>query len=115
MNLRTCIVLCSVMVANSACMTFEVEGAGALRPESDHGSEVVHGSLYKTAPWQSRAIEKCTDGSSLYRVEYYTNGLFVLASAATLGVYVPQSVEWWCQAPEADDSEEPPLEPSGGF
>ena len=27
--------------------------------------------------WRSRTIEKCSDGSGLYRVEYYTNGLFV--------------------------------------
>ena len=114
MNLRMCIAL-SIVLANSACMTFEVEGDGVLGPESAHGSEVVHGSLYKATPWRSRVIEKCISGRGLYRVEYYTNGLFVLASAATLGLYVPQSVEWWCQAPEADDSDEPILEPSDEF
>lgn len=31
------------------------------------------------------------------RVEYYTNGLYLLAQTLTLGLWVPQSVEWWCQ------------------
>ena len=103
MKIRLCLALCSVVFVTSACTTFEVEGDGKLLPTSEHGREVVHGSLYKTTPWKSRSIDKCPGGLGLYRVEYYTNALFVLTSALTLGVYVPQSVEWWCQAEEGDN------------
>ena len=117
MKVRLYVALCSVALATSACTTFEVEGDGELLPSSEHGSEVVHGSLYKTTPWKSRSIDKCPNGLGLYRVEYYTNGLFVLASALTLGVYVPQSVEWWCQAEvsDSDDTDELILEPSSDY
>ena len=115
MNGRMCIALCAVMIAALACMTFEVEGDGKLLPQSVHGTEVVHGSLYRATPWKSRGVDKCPEGRGLYRVEYYTNGLFVLASAATFGLYVPQSVEWWCQAAGADDSGEEILQPSDEF
>ena len=117
MKARLHTILCLMMLVTSACMTFEVEGDGELLPSSRHGREVVHGSLYKATPWNSRSIDKCPNGLGLYRVEYYTNGLFVLASAATLGVYLPQSVEWWCQAPgsDTDDSDEPSLKPSSDF
>ena len=86
-------------------MTFEVEGDGQLTPQSVSGSETVHGSLYGFT-WGSRDIQKCSDGLGLYRVEFHTNAFFLLVSTCSLGLYVPQVVEWWCQASEqADDGE----------
>lgn len=94
----------------SGCMSFELEGDGLKTPKSSHGVETVHGSLYGFE-WASRNIVKSSDGLGLYRVEYHTNALYILVSTCSLGLYVPQTVEWWCQAREEDDSDEPALKP----
>ena len=104
------IFLSAALISVSGCMSFELEGDGLKTPESKHGSETVHGSLYGFI-WTSREIEKSSDNLGLYRVEYHTNILFILVSTCSLGLYVPQTVEWWCQAPRQDD-DGPILEPS---
>ena len=104
---------CAVALAiacTGACSTFEVEGSGAIAPESITGSETVHGSLYGFR-WRPFDIEKCGD-DSLFRVEYHTNAGLLLASFVTLGLYVPQTVEWWCNAPADDDEDEEVWDPS---
>lgn len=94
----------AVLALVSSCTTFELEGDGVKSADSCHGSETVHGSLYGFA-WGSRSVEKCTDQHGLYRVEVHDNALLLLASVLTLGLYVPQTVEWWCDAglPTEDD------------
>lgn len=93
-----------VLVSVTACATFEVEGPGSIKPNSVTGSQTVHGSLYGFR-WQSYSIEKCEEGN-LFRVEHHTNALMLLASVATLGLYVPQTVEWWCDTPVSNEVEE---------
>ena len=39
-------------------------------------------------------------------LRYQTNAAFLLVSVLTLGIYVPQTVEWWCCAPEEFDNED---------
>jgi len=98
----------------SACSTFEVEGSGSLTPEAVTGSETVHGSLYGI-DWGSHVVEKC-GADSLFRVEYHTNAAFLLASVASLGLYVPQTVEWWCYSPNAGDGDDDEVwDPMGGI
>ena len=48
MNLRMGLALLGVTasITTTGCMTFEVEGDEQLHPNSAHGREVVHGSLY---------------------------------------------------------------------
>ena len=92
----------------SSCTTFELEGSGSIAPHSITGSETVHSSLYGFR-WSPHTIEKCGD-ANLFRVEYHTNAAFLLASAVTLGLYVPQTVEWWC-TPPVDDADEEVLDP----
>lgn len=104
------LVIAAALVVASGCMSFELEGDGLKTPQSKHGSEIVHGSLYGFM-WASREIEKCSDNLGLYRVEYHTNLFYILASTCSLGFYVPQTVEWWCQAPKQDD-DGPILKPS---
>ncbi len=99
------------LIIISGCMSFELEGDGLKTPKSAHGSETVHGSLYGFE-WSSREIEKCSDNLGLLRVEYHTNILYILASTCSLGLYVPQAVEWWCQAPPLDDNDGPILKPA---
>lgn len=86
------------------CTTFEVEGNGSITPGAVTGSETVHGSIYGFR-WRDSAIEKC-GSESLFRVEFHTNAGFLLASVASLGLYVPQTVEWWCNSSLGDDSDE---------
>lgn len=96
----------------SACSTFEVEGNGSLTPEAITGSETVHSSLYGIQ-WREFDIEKCGD-NTLFRVEYHTNAGLLLASLVTLGLYVPQTVEWWCNSPTDDAEDEEVWNPDMG-
>lgn len=93
-----------VMMCAQACSTFEVEGSGSITPDAITGSEIVHGSLYGFQ-WRTFDVEKC-DGDSLFRVEFHTNAGLLLASVVTLGLYVPQTVEWWCYSPAGDEEDE---------
>ncbi len=97
----------------AACSTVEVEGAGSITPDAITGSETVHGSLYGFR-WRPYTTEKCgTD--SLFRVETNTNVGLLLVSIASLGLYVPQTVEWWCYKPAAGDEDEEIWDPSANM
>ena len=90
----------------SGCMTFPVEGDLPKTPASTTGGDTVHGSLYGVE-WSSFTPEKCPEGLGLARVEFHTNALYLLASAVTLGLYVPQHVTWWCDgAPPTEEDED---------
>ncbi len=102
--MKILVVLVLVLIGSTACATFEVEGPGSIKPNSETGSQTVHGSLYGFR-WQPYSIEKCDEGN-LFRVEHHTNAVMLLASVATLGLYVPQTVEWWCDTPDPDEVEE---------
>jgi len=89
----------SIASALAGCLaSFDVEGDGDLTPRSEYGRDTVASSLYGIE-WTRPSVQKCADRLGLYRVRYTTNGLLLIASAATLGLYVPQTVEWWCEAP----------------
>ncbi|MEM6639838.1 MAG: hypothetical protein AAF610_08035 [Pseudomonadota bacterium] len=104
-------VCCSALLALilAGCATFEIEGDGSITPDAVTGSQTVHNSLYGFR-WVPHMVEKC-GGDKLFRVEVHTNAAFVLVSVATLGLYVPQTVEWWCDAP-ADDADEEAWDPT---
>lgn len=110
MNIVGRFILTLTIAATSACTTFEVEGDGSITPQAKTGSETVHGSLYGFH-WQPVTIEKC-GADSLFRVEYHTNAILLLASVASLGLYVPQTVEWWCNSPSIDDEDEEVWDPT---
>ena len=93
-------------------MTFEVGSNASETEESINGHETVAGSLYGFR-WREYKIQKC-DTSALARLEFQYNGLQFLASALTLGLYIPQTVEWWCDDPSIeDDVDEEGLDPGG--
>ncbi len=104
------IALILAIAMSPACATFEVEGNGSITPEAIAGSETVHGSLYGFK-WREFDIEKCED-NTLFRVEFHTNAGLLLASFLTLGLYVPQTVEWWCNSPTTDDEDEEVWDPN---
>ncbi len=113
MNTAQRIVLMFAIACLPACSTFEVEGAGSITPDAITGSETVHGSLYGIA-WRPFTTEKC-GSDSLFRVEYHTNAVFLLAAVATVGLYVPQTVEWWCYSPAGDDDDEEAWDPAASI
>lgn len=84
----------------AGCVNFPIEGSGT--PQKTNGYETIHGSYYGFK-WQEYDIKKAKDGLGLYRVIYHTNYLYSAAAVLTLGLYVPQDVEWWVQAlPQQD-------------
>jgi len=67
--------------------------------------ETVHGSFWRDTPWSDYSQQKCSDGcGGIHRVDFHTNAFQVLASVLSLGVYVPQTVEWWCVVERRDDA-----------
>ncbi len=98
----------------SGCMTFEVDSNASITTESENGSEVVHGSIYGFK-WRDYHVQKCDDGP-LARVEYNFNWIELMAATFSLGLYVPQTVEWWCDdSGVEDDGDDPGLDPRDEF
>jgi hypothetical protein len=96
------------------CMTFEIGSNASITDESTNAHETVSGSLYGFS-WREHHIQKC-DESALAHVEYHFNGFQLLASALSLGLWIPQTVEWWCDDPSVeDDEEEDEPDPGGEF
>ncbi len=108
----------ALAIASSAwvmtgCATFIVEGDVPKTPDSETATETVHGSLYSFR-WRSWTEEKCEDRDGIARVEYHTNAVYLLASVASLGLYVPQTVTWWCDGSKAEDDEDEEIYVPGG-
>lgn len=98
----------------SGCMTFEVGSNVSPTVSSTNGYEIVHGSIYGYR-WREYHVQKC-DESALSRVEYNFNWIELLASSISLGFYVPQTVEWWCEDSNVkDDEDEQGLNPRDEF
>ena len=87
----------------SACSSFIIEGDGQKAPAMHQ--ETIHGSLYGFT-WNQHDISKSGDYRGLYRVRVSTNGWYLLASAVTLGLYLPQDVQWWLQQPNPSGAHE---------
>ncbi len=102
-------VLVVLLGSVAGCTTFLIEGAGDRdkRPDAQKVEETIHGSFWGFS-WSDRNVSKCEKKNELFRIKVHQNALFVLASVATLGLYVPQSVEWWCVAREDSGDDEGP-------
>jgi hypothetical protein len=98
------IVLAWALLA-SGCTTMTIEGDGQKTAQSKTGVYTLHSALYGFN-WSKPEIEKCDNGRGLYRVSYHTSAVYLLASVVSLGLYVPQTVEWWCDGSAADDEDE---------
>jgi hypothetical protein len=105
-NTIRAMLICCMIVSISGCATMTIEGDGQKTPESKTGTHTVHGSFYSFV-WSEPPTEKCENGRGLYRVRYHTNAVYVLVSVISMGFYVPQTVEWWCDGtPDQEDDEE---------
>lgn len=100
-------VIASVAVSVSSCMSFVVEGAGDRDKTvgAQKAEETIHGSFWGSL-WVKPTVAKCDKNHELYRIKYHQNALYVLASVATLGLYVPQAVEWWCVVRDDSSADE---------
>ena len=107
MKYPVCVIVVFCMIAGiSGCATMTIEGDGQKTPESTTGTHTRHGSFYEIV-WAEPPVDKCENNRGLYRVRYHTNAAYALVSVVTLGLYVPQTVEWWCDGtPEQQDEEE---------
>jgi hypothetical protein len=99
---------CFLLGNISSCATMTIEGDGQKTPKSEHGIHTVHGSYYDFV-WSEPPVEKCENGQGLYRVRVHTNALYSLVSIVSLGLYVPQTAEWWCDCTPAQEEEEEEL------
>lgn len=93
----------------SGCMSFDVENhpAGMDKTASSPkgGIETIHGSFYGFS-WSPRTQEdiiKAKGDTQLYRITYHTNMLYCLAAVFSLGLYVPETIEWKLVAAPGDD------------
>ncbi|MDJ0621781.1 MAG: hypothetical protein QNJ17_02380 [Desulfocapsaceae bacterium] len=100
------IVMLCLAISISGCATMTIEGDGQKTPMSKTGTHTKHGSYYNFV-WSEPPVDKCDNRRGLYRVRHHTNAVYALVSLVSLGLYVPQTAQWWCDgAPIEDDEEE---------
>ena len=105
------LVLVSLIACLPGCMKLKVIGSRNVdqTTEREHVMETYHGSFWGI-PWDEPEL-KINKDHHLIRIYYHDNVLYLLASVVTLGVWVPQEVEWWSD--EASDEEGgPSLKPN---
>ena len=84
----------SLVTIITGCTSARIEGTGI--PSEKSQNKVIHGSFYGYQWCGPRTI---TQNADLHRVITHTNMLYSLAAVGTLGIYVPQEIEWWTVAP----------------
>lgn len=105
-NRKRVLLMFLVSLVITACSTLTLDSDAQKTPTSEHGTHTKHGSFYDFV-WSEPPAEKCAQGKGLARVRYHTNIVYVLVSVVSLGLYVPQTVEWWCDgSTDSDDEEE---------
>ena len=103
--IQTMLIAC-LIASIFGCATMTIEGDGQKTTESKTGTYTLHGSFYSFT-WSQPLIEKCDSGHGLYRARYHTNAGYALVTIISLGFYVPQTVEWWCDGtPNQEEDEE---------
>ena len=85
--------LLALAITSLSCTSFVVEGGGNKAAAS--GTETIHSSLYGF-DWSERSKVKSSK-QGIYKIEASTNGLYLFVSAISLGLYVPQNIQWWLQ------------------
>ena len=104
------VLICCLALSAFGCTTMTIEGDGQKTPTSKTGTHTVHGSYYDFV-WSAPPEKVCDNGRGLYRVRYHTNALYALVSILSLGFYVPQTAQWWCDGTPARDDNEPIYHP----
>jgi hypothetical protein len=89
----------------SACATVTIDSDVPKTTDSTTGTDTVHGSFYNFV-WSAPEVTKCEKGQGLSRVRTHTNAAYSLVSILSLGLYVPQTITWWCDGTRKDDEGE---------
>lgn len=106
-KIRLTALLCCLFMGIAGCVTMTIEGDGQKTTESKTGTDTQHGSFYGFLWAEPEPVTKCDNGRGLYRARYNTNVVYSLAAVISLGLYVPQTVQWWCDGtPVPDDDQE---------
>lgn len=82
--------LFSLIFILSGCATAKLEGKGI--PSEKRECEVIHNSYYG---FQWCGPKTISQDDPLKRVIIHDNMLYSLTSVFSLGLYVPQKIEWW--------------------
>jgi hypothetical protein len=94
-NIIRPVLLCCIIGSLAGCATMTIEGDGQKTAQSKTGTHTVHGTYYNVV-WSQPPVDKCDNNRGLYRVRYHTNLVYALVSVVSLGLYVPQTAQWWC-------------------
>ncbi len=105
MKLQRSVFVTLLALSLSGCMTFTVNSDLDKTAQATTGTDTVHRSLYGIK-WSDFDEDKCKTDEGIVRLRFHTNALYLAASVVTLGVYVPQTVTWWCGKPHTDDDGE---------
>lgn len=82
-----------------------IEGDGQKSPESKTATHTRQRSFYNFV-WAEPPVTKCDRHRRLFRTRHHTNLVYMIASLASLGLYVPQTVEWWCDGTPVEAGDE---------
>jgi hypothetical protein len=100
-----------MIISLFGCATMTIQGDGQKTTKAEPGTHTVHGSFYGFV-WSEPPVDKCENGRGLYRVRNHTNAAYALVSIVSLGLYVPQTAEWWCDGTPIPDEDEKLYTPS---
>ena len=92
-----------MLCLTASCATFSVNGDIPKTPDSKTKSETIHSSLYGFH-WSEWKEDKCDSRKGISRVRIHTNAVYLFVSVASLGLYVPQNVTWWCDGAKPADT-----------
>jgi hypothetical protein len=102
----------------TACSSFTLKsnaGHEGFVEEDDWNEETFHGSYWpfswsgSGSGYESDGYRCKTDSGRLHSVKYQTNVGYALGAVLSLGLWVPEKVEWKCLVAEDDDSDVVPF------
>lgn len=96
-----CAIVGAFLSVMTGCASFAIQGGGNVTAKDGlRGHETVYSSCWKESSWNKRCTLK-DSRADFVKVRYKTNFFYSLASVVTLGVFVPQDVEWWLEDVDA--------------
>ncbi len=88
------------------CSTFTLSGNIPKTEDSRSANKTINASFVANEPFINACIDdEGQPSGQLSEIRYQTNPIYWLVSLATLGLYVPQNVTWWCTTPEPECAE----------
>lgn len=104
-----------LLVVLSSCSSFALKRSAALEGygKSDGSTTTTFHGSYWPFSWSGTGtgpesnVVHCAEGCvGVHTVEYHTNLAYALGPILTIGLWVPETVEWWCLVETPDDEED---------